>query len=227
MKKLITGAVAATIIGLAQAANAATLSYSGSLGLDWTNWTKTLSVSQFDSSLGTLNSVTVELTGHVEGRIRAQNLSTTAATAVDMDLKAVVSAEFGGLTLVETFPLVERSRTLDAYNGTDPWFTGVSSFTSTWLLGSDSESASLINPADLSGYIGSGTVDFVMAGQGVSSHNGGGNLLVAFQQKAGADLTVTYDYTPATVVPLPAAAPLLLGGVFVLGGLARRRNKAA
>ncbi|MFV0643071.1 MAG: choice-of-anchor E domain-containing protein [Sphingomonadaceae bacterium] len=221
MKKTFAGVVAAGIIGLSQAGNAATVSYSDSVAMDYTNWVETLSIPQFDASLGTLNSVKLLLTGYVEGLIRAENTAPNSSTSLEMRLTARIAATSDGVELVRTFPMVLHTEALAASDGTLD-FGGTSGFTSEWLYGTDTDSATLT--MDLASYIGAGTVDFVMSGLGISDHSGGGNVIVAFTQLAAADLEVTYDYSP---IPLPASAPLLLGGIALLGrAAARRRSKA-
>ena len=92
MKKVVFGILSAAIIGGAQTAAAATVSYSGSYGMDaaeTTNWLETINIAQFDSSLGTLQSVLVTLLGKVEGEVSAESLDKSAST-VTLNLSAVI-----------------------------------------------------------------------------------------------------------------------------------------
>lgn len=92
MNKSVCTALCGAILGLAQPAAAATLSYSDSISpAQITNWTNMLSVQQFDSSLGTLQSVLVTLDGLVEGSAKTESMDSAPST-VTLDLQAEISA---------------------------------------------------------------------------------------------------------------------------------------
>ena len=119
MKKIAFGILSAALIGGAQAAAAATLSYSDSFGMTsaaTTDWTHTLNLSQFDSSLGTLQSELVTLTGLVEGEASAESLNASPST-VKLNLSAVISAITAGGVLVETLPIVSETYHFTAFDG--------------------------------------------------------------------------------------------------------------
>ncbi len=59
--------------------HALTETYSQSSAMATTNWSNTFGITQFDSSLGTLNSVTLTLTGTVLGNANAESLDAAPA----------------------------------------------------------------------------------------------------------------------------------------------------
>lgn len=208
---------AAFALCLVQSAQALTQSFTDSFNGSSTS--ETLSVSQFDLSIGILTDVQVEYFG------RAIKTASATATCVR------VSVGLGSFTSCQ-------GRTATATAQANIGFTGpgvsdtfqppqttrlcISSFsrpctataTSTAILKSSA------SPMDMLPYIGTGTVDFSFTGQLLQE----------------ASVTVTYSYlarapqvSPKTggpaPVPLPAAAWMMLAG---FGGLAavRRARKA-
>ena len=224
MKKLtwcIAGIAVAAFMGTVQAA---TLTYSSSIPdtqMDWTDSTlKTLSVQKFDTSLGTLNAVTLTLNGHVLGTIKFENLDAAAQTVTgtlraDMTLSGLPDAGIMELLSVKA----SRSDALSSYDGTTD-YSGTSGKTYTNVLGSNkSTSTTYTNLSDLNLFTGSGTKDFTLEAISSSYASGSGNVASQFTTYGAASLTAVYDYT---VVPEPTAALL-----FILGGagvLLRRRK---
>ena len=78
----------AGLAGAAQAASSVT--YSDSIGLATTDWNQNVSVPKFDPALGTLDSITFKLIGHVEGNARFESLDASPAV-ITMDLKATLT----------------------------------------------------------------------------------------------------------------------------------------
>lgn len=184
---------------------------------------------QFDPLLGTLNSVTIGLTGLVTGSAQAESLD-AAPTTVTLTLQALVEFLVGPTSLVQVIPAVSSVANLTAFDGTID-FGGTSGISFTGLSGSDNSSVVLTGAA-LAPWIGTGTVTGLCSGTGQSTGSGAGNLVTIFSTQAGCDVTVSYDYTPSTTVDaVPeidaisgTGALTLLAGVLAVVGERRRRR---
>ena len=217
---LIATLVASSFV--ATAASAATLSLTDTVTLQTTNWTETLSVAQFDSSLGTLNSVMVTLSGAVQGEASAESLDAAAAT-VTLDLGADITASTSALgSIANVLPVVSSSENLTSFDGTID-FGGTSGF-GTGIVGADDMDSATLFGLDMSEFVGAGFVSIVVSADGESDASGAGNLITQFATQAQAVVTVKYDYTEAvSAVPLPAGL-LLMGTAFAGFGLMRRKG---
>lgn len=216
----------ALVAAMGTAASAATVSYSGSLADQSTNYSGvSVGVQQFDSSLGTLNSVSISLTGSVSGIFEYESRDNSAST-VNMNLSAQVSLATSSLgQLIVALPTLMQSFATTAFDG-DRDFAGTSGGTITGLTSTANESTSLLG-GDMSEFVGTGLVNLLVSGTGNSSASGPGNLSQDFTTFAGAQITVTYDYDvapPPSTVPLPAGMPLLLLGMGAMGLAAKRRK---
>lgn len=210
-------AIALAALGLTQA-NAAVISFEAPLNLETTEISQRLLLDKFDSGLGTLESVTVELFGRGSSTASIQN---TAANPQNFRFSSVLDLMFTG-ALMDTI-------SLELFN-TGGFVTIASG--ATLDLGTidiaDSLSLNVASTA-FADYIGSDKLSFscesfVTNGQ----TGGGGNIIVTQNTVAGCGAKVTYSYTASTPTPNPVPEP---GSVALLGlGLAGlgvlRRKKA-
>lgn len=215
MRLLSTTVVVFTL--LAVGAQADTISFSDFVSLAQTNWTSSVTVPQFNPSLGTLDSIEFTLDGHVEGSAGFENKDAEPAT-ITMDLQAMLRLRRpDNSVLVLTIPVVSTIDSVTAWDGTDD-YAGTSGKTYTNLSANSSDSAITTSPADIALFTGTGNITLPTTANGASTGSGAGNLLLQFSTFASAGGTVTYNYT----VPEPAAMGLLgLGGMLAL---ARRRR---
>jgi hypothetical protein len=221
MKKAIT--VLLCIIAMASMANAdiATVSfnahYSGGTGI-----TQVLSVPQFDSSLGTLQSVQIDFGVSADGWVGMENknantggnktlytwLDDTHVTHGDVQL------QLGASTLSSVDWSVENTYTeyLAAFDGIID-YAGASGWQTTFLDKSDSGSA--LYDSDLESYIGNGTVNFNLVSSSTGVLSSSAQVSTSMGVTGTGDVTITYTYTPE-----PATLAIL-----GLGGLLLRRKK--
>ena len=222
MKKQL--AIALTVASMAVASNqelTQTFDITHAPDPQATDWDDILSLPQFDTLGGTrtLDSVTVKLDGKIEGAIGVENTSPSSGATITSKLGANITASGpGGVNLAvspASGPFVDVATTFD--NVFD--FGGTSGFTHPNLAASGSDSTS---PA-LAPYIGNGNVDFSVEAIGASTASGGGSLLAQFDTKAGAKVTVTYEWHETTTTPDAGSTVALLGGALVAIGSLRRK----
>ncbi len=190
----LTGSIA--LMSVAAVVHGDTLEYTDDISLMTTNWSGMMSFPQFDPALGTLNSVTVELGGHVEGDAKFESLDAEPATVV-MNLAAEIELQRpDNSPLAVVVPLVETTDNVTAFDGTID-FLGDSGRTYEGLSGDDMETEMTTLPSDLALFTGTGNIDLPAVASGASTGSGAGNLILQFATSASSNAKVIYDFTPA------------------------------
>ena len=233
--KLSKFIVATALAGLGYSnAQASFLSYDvfGSVPLQTTNWSTGVPVDKFDGTLGTLVSVSYEVSASVFGRARGESLDDSPAT-VTLSLQANVSLTPPAAGPVATaIPAAVHILNATAFDGLAD-FGGTSGVDISGLVGSDTDSASsalaalLLAVTDPNGITGGlDTVNWTAAALGSSIGTGAGNLSTIFNTQADADIKVTYFYNTPDVPEAStwvALTPVVAFGVWTV----RRRMRAA
>lgn len=196
-----------------------------SMSTDWTDLNATLSVAQFDPALGTLNSVTFDVSSLFTSTLSAWKTVNTAQYVKwavgdpTMDLSTS-----DGSSLISSTGWLEFVGTKDAPAAVSnyvpiPKLPAVYSKTKTITLG-----GSYFLDSGLSAYIGNGVVPFSFSAAvpNLNVRTQGGNNIASISTSASADLTVTYEYSPVPEPGTVVAAILLL----TPAGLMLRRRRA-
>lgn len=201
-----------------------TQSFTIDRALSGTNWSDTLNLSKFDTSLGLLKSIQFSLLGQVQGTGKAESLDSSASN-VTLSLSSLLTLyRPDNSVLVVANPVFSETFALSAFDGAID-FSGTSG-ASTGLRSSTGSNSFISRSAsdfDLFSSNGIGYISLGLGAIGASNGSGSGNLLTQFETSAGGRLAVTYEYISA--VPEPESYVMMLTGL-ALAGVALRRRKA-
>lgn len=216
--KLFNTLAAATtlagIVATSGVANAASLSYSSSINYELTDIIEApLSVQKFDSSLGTLQGVTIEFTGDILGNAGFENRSQTASL-VTLNLTSEFSLQLNNQSLLALNPEYSYSYQTAKYDGSTD-YSGTSGKTVSNLTATQSATQSSTNTQFLQSFIGNGNIDFLFTALAESVVTGSGNIRSYVDTYAKAGIKVTYNYDDVKSVPEPSATL----GVGLIAGL--------
>lgn len=226
MKKISHALLLAGLFSAASA-NAAlsVVEFDATKALTNTNWTdNSFAIGQFDTNLGTLNSIRFVLTGNIAGIGKAESLD-SGLSDIDLSLSSKLTlSRPGGSTLVVTTPVfsityenVASYDGLTDYAGASGVNTGLVTATSSNFIDSTSSTDFALFSA-----AGGGSLNLALKASGTSFGSGSGNLATLFSTQAGANVKVIYSYTAAPV-PEPETYGMMLAGLGMIGLLARRR----
>ena len=214
MKKLLS-AVCGLLIW-ASVTPAATITYSASDSTAVTPDTFSFDLQQFDTSLGTLNSITIQFDVLVSGEFSVQNGNPTNGGT----LTGTLTSDFslvgpGGLGTLGT---LSPSTSLGSH---------VIAPASTYLfsvLGTSASDSYAVSLADFGLFVGGGTVNFTSAFSSFTSPVANFTPIVFLQDLFGqANVSITYDYS-ASDVPEPATFAIAGVGLAVIAIARRRRS---
>ncbi|MEH2196466.1 MAG: choice-of-anchor E domain-containing protein [Nostoc sp.] len=216
-KLLNTLAAATTLAGIVAtsgAANAASLSYSSFSNYDLTDIIDSpLSVQKFDSSLGTLQGVTIGFTGDILGNAGFENTG-KSVNPVTVTLASEISLQLNNQSLFALNPKDTFSYQVAKFDGNID-FSGTSGKTLSNLTATQSGTQSFTDTQFLQSFIGNDNIDFLFSALATSQVKGPGNIASYVQTLAKAGITVTYDYDEVKSVPEPSATL----GVALIAGL--------
>src|SRR6185437_1463337 len=159
-------------------------------------WTQAVSFAQFDPSLGTLTGVRVALTGNVTGIADIENLGVTAST-VSLALPSVIDVQGPNGLSASASPDPAHTVNLGAFDGAAD-FGGTSGAVVAGFSDTQTAVGTLALGADLSDFVGAGTVALAARSSSSADETGGGNLLSRMLASAGAKIALDYEYVPST-----------------------------
>lgn len=146
MKKLL--ALSAFGIMAASLASAATISFSDTIANQTTNYTSSVTLQKFDTSLGTLNFVTFTLGGSVVSVIRVESLDAAPSTITGTSSATLALKRPDNSALLSTLPSNSSSFSATAFDGVID-FGGTSGRDFGNIIGSSSDSFSSSSVSDL------------------------------------------------------------------------------
>jgi protocatechuate 3,4-dioxygenase beta subunit len=178
--------------------NPTTLTRTASVPDSPTDWTQTVSIAQFNPSLGQLTSIDVINADTFTSHIRVESLDSAPST-----ITATVS---GALTLsgpavasLLTNSSASQTFQATAFDGTID-FGGTSGHDFGSQTAPGSNQITLTNATDLAQFLGTGSVSFTEVTRATSSASGAGNLLTQINSSASAHLSVVYHYIPSNAI---------------------------
>ncbi|XPF92687.1 choice-of-anchor E domain-containing protein [Colwellia sp. RE-S-Sl-9] len=231
-KKKLLSAVA--VVALSPLAQAGVISYSDNHISSTTDWFDTLTVSQFDSSMGTLNTVDISFSAAMLSDMILDNDNVSATTA-----RGTVSVDtigsflgLGALNIALSADTGFQALAADDSGDTDiPGAGGADEYAGLGLTGSDMMNITIdASNADFLNFIGAGTVSTVGLGTfgGYAVAGGGGNVDVNVNTSASAILNVTYNFTDKVTTSVPETGSLAIFGLGLAGfALSRKAKKSA
>ena len=160
-----------------------------------TGWSNEPSFARFDSSLGTLDSVNITLTGNETASVAAENLGTTSASLGVTEAATLSLATPDPTTYVGAAANVTDGMSLAGYDGSED-FAGTSGRTDPGLTATAQSSTELTSTEDLAAFTGDGNITLPLYAFGASSVSGPADLLTQLADQAGATISITYTYTP-------------------------------
>lgn len=184
-----------------------------------------LRVQQFDSSLGTLNSVSVSWTGYLKSDGSVTNNAAGLETATVSTRGQLYEGTLQGLAsgLDATFDVFAPFALI-----TEQEFTLLSPGVPAAFGPADINNSGVLTPTELTPFIGTGEFGYDFTTRILTSiSGGGGNFGTDIQTSTSATLIVVYDYdveNPSAPIPEPATFMLFGLGLMGLAHRCRRKN---
>jgi hypothetical protein len=157
-----------------------------------TSNTQSQTVAQFNPALGILQSVEIQINGHITSDIKVENVD-DVPTTVSGTVSGTVQLTGPHLSGSANMNPTTQSFNAGAFDGTVD-FSGTSGQDLGAHTATGSSTITLTAPGDIAPYIGTGTVNLTELSQATSSATGGGNLVTQISSQGGAQITVIYHY---------------------------------
>ncbi len=215
MKKMTQLLAAGAAMALAINANAATISFDDTFTDVEGNGGGLLHLTQFDATMGTLQSVKIELIDKLTGFIQVENLGLAPDTFT------------GSMTGTLTSPFASINLSAYASHVFNLAAVNQSGSSATYDIGlvTDSFSHTYTGNPELALFTGTGNVELEVNGEVTPLFNGSGNAIFYSEGTIDAYAKVTYTYATLPV-PEPETYAMLLAGLGLMGAVLRKRKAA-
>ncbi len=218
-KLLVIGAALSASFVIAGMANAGVvtqaLSYGPGLSPETNPFTDAMNFNQFQASLGTLTSVTVQFADNSSGSVQVTNGSSTSSP-YSISLGEQLSLTDPASKVVASF--------LDESAASS---TTIASHNSDTINTTANGSSPVNTVSNLSEFIGSGQIALSLSGSGVALVSGATPYTASTSSTSSGIVTLVYNYSSPGAAPLPGSGALaLIGGVTLIGAMAIRRRAA-
>lgn len=216
------------IVGLAAAATADTTTpQTGNVPLTPTNVNTTLSFAKFDTTLGTLTSITITLTGTAFSTGTVNSITAPGSNQYEFDSSATTRLKRpgGATTLLTAVPFNPEFQNLGG--GGDPAVP----FTFPNNTATDTVGPTIFNTGTdlvLFSSVGPGNIVLPFTVNGASGINGPGTIGSSVSTQGGGSATLFYTYTPSSpATPEPGTWAMMVAGAStsLVALRRRRRNK--
>jgi hypothetical protein len=184
------------------------------------SYTEDCTIAAFNTALGTLTGVTLQLTGVGGEAIPTQYNNNAAALSFDTSVTTISMSyeELFSSTVLVQVQQASNPCSGEAMPGANTWCTPTDF---------SALSSAVLPDTNLSYYETGGTVTLAGLGAAVDSSGNGDSSYIYFGGAGaiGGQLTVTYNYTtPDDSAPEPATMALLGGGLIGLAAIIRKRR---
>ncbi len=215
MNKFSKTIFAAAALTLAMSANAAVIEFTSNTAHNIEENDGELNFAKFNTALGTLTGVKFELFNVLSGSIDVTNDATSGSGTFVVTAGGQIESDVLGSLLTTSGSITKNFSLAAGQTGSvtlDPWT----------VSNHVSFSAS---STDLSAFKGTGDYTALLSGWSSAASSGSGNATYnpVIVMDGYAKVTYTYDAAP---VPEPETYAMLLGGLALMGVVARRRKSA-
>jgi len=178
-----------------------------------------ISLNQFNTAMGTLNSITIDLSSVFDYVTKFENNSPNSGSTVTKNLDQWLMIGTPWQIMLDTTPVIySKQWNVSKYDGTTD-YAGRSGFTVSDTSDVTNKHLTLSGAA-LTPYIGTGSLLFAVYSNAIFSGGfTGGNGVFNNSQDFVTSATVTYNYTPTSI---PAAGWLLGSGLLGMAGIRRK-----